>query len=73
MCQEFKHLQLPVLPDPPDMKSFKRLLKRSDDAEAGKGCTEVDQGGHKDAEGCQTRVPRTEDGPAQGYQVGREV
>ncbi|KAM8905638.1 histone-arginine methyltransferase CARM1-like [Spinachia spinachia] len=51
-----------------DMKSFKRLLKRGDDPETGKCCTEGDQRRNKDAEGGQTRLPRTEDGPAQGYQ-----
>ncbi|XP_037314873.2 histone-arginine methyltransferase CARM1-like isoform X2 [Pungitius pungitius] len=47
-----------------DMKSFKRLLKRGDDAKTGKGA----ERGNKDAEGGQTRLRQTEDGPAQGYQ-----
>ncbi|XP_056287569.1 histone-arginine methyltransferase CARM1-like isoform X3 [Pseudoliparis swirei] len=53
---------------PTDMKSFQRSLKRGDDEETRKGCTEDNERGNKDVEGGQTRHQGTEDGPAQGYQ-----
>ncbi|XP_051283246.1 histone-arginine methyltransferase CARM1 [Dicentrarchus labrax] len=61
---------------PAEMKDFQRLLKRGDDEETRKGCTERDEAGNKDAERVQTpsrRHPTTfetssKNSPTQGYQ-----
>ncbi|XP_075951185.1 histone-arginine methyltransferase CARM1 isoform X2 [Anarhichas minor] len=53
---------------PTDMKNFQRLLKRGDDEETRKGCTEGDERGNKDVERAQTRHPSTENGSTQDYQ-----
>ncbi|XP_035533931.1 histone-arginine methyltransferase CARM1-like [Morone saxatilis] len=61
---------------PAEMKDFQQLLKRGDDEEMRKGCTEGDEAGNKEAERVQTpsrRHPTTfetssKNAPTQGYQ-----
>lgn len=77
VCQEFKHVLFLSL----DMKNFQQLLKRGDDEETMKGCTERDERGNKDAERGQTPCrrhstmleTRTENAPTQDYQVRHSI
>ncbi|XP_044044488.1 histone-arginine methyltransferase CARM1 isoform X2 [Siniperca chuatsi] len=61
---------------PADMKNFQQLLKRGDDKDTSKGCSERDERENKDAERGKTPSrrhttmfeSRTENAPTQGYQ-----
>ncbi|XP_030265331.1 histone-arginine methyltransferase CARM1-like isoform X2 [Sparus aurata] len=59
--------------NPTDMKNFQQLLKKGDDEETSRGCTERDERGHKDAETPSRRHPtlletRATNAPTQDYQ-----